>query len=195
MDQEKWNRYLNLMPKEMADRDRGTEDLSLPLGKGNLDYLSDCRVILDIGCGTGVAINELYNQGKDVSGITINEVEKKKAIEKYGEWIGGLIAIGDVHELPWASDLFDGVIMWEILEHTISPLIALWEANRVLKMGGKLVLMIPHECYIGIPDHTIVTNHAQTKALLNKAGFSVTSLWDMTGQSGRYWCEKIKEIK
>jgi len=194
MNDEKWKRFLGLMPREMADRDRGDEDMSLPLGKGNLDYVVDCYKILDVGCGTGVAMNALRDAGKDVAGITINPAEKEWGIKKYGEWIKDAVTIGDVHDLPYQDKSFDAVILWEVLEHALAPLVLLWECNRVLKENGRMAVMVPHECYTNIADHTIVTNHAQTRALLAHAGFNVEDFWDMTGQSGRYWCLKIRHI-
>ena len=203
MIENKWQYYLNLLPEEIADRDREDEDITLPLGKGNLDYLEDCEKVIDLGCGTGVVLDYYlnkrkyagYEKRKNIYGITINQKEKDIAFQKYGDSVCERIMTGDVHDLYMLKDKeFDGAIMWEILEHTLSPIIALWECNRVLKDNGKLVLMIPNKIYTDFPWHVYTSNYEQTKSLLKKAGFVIEDFKDLTGDSGRYWCKKVCDI-
>jgi len=55
--------------------------------------------------------------------------------------------IMDVHRMEFGDEKFDEVLMFECLEHTDSPLQALREINRVLKMGGSLTLSVPNVYY------------------------------------------------
>lgn len=51
----------------------------------------------------------------------------------------------ETEKLPLAENWADVVIMMEVLEHfAIDPMHALWEANRVLKTGGRLILSTPN---------------------------------------------------
>lgn len=84
---------------------------------------------------------------------------------------------GDIHELPFEDDYFDHVISKETLEHMISPTIALFEINRVMRKGGTFVHYIPsgidkqrdwyhYNCY---PDWLWAD-------LMYKAGFQLKSI-------------------
>ncbi len=49
--------------------------------------------------------------------------------------------------LPLPESQYDLVLCAEVLEHmSIDPMALLWEANRVLKIGGKLMLTTPNAC-------------------------------------------------
>jgi len=54
---------------------------------------------------------------------------------------------GPLEALPIADDALDGAVMMLVLHHVAAPAIALAEARRVLKPGGRLVIadMSPHE--------------------------------------------------
>ncbi|WP_176233857.1 class I SAM-dependent methyltransferase [Candidatus Hakubella thermalkaliphila] len=51
--------------------------------------------------------------------------------------------IGDLTCMPIRDGLFDAVVSLNVLEHVISPEKAIKEFNRILKIGGKLFLMVP----------------------------------------------------
>lgn len=56
-------------------------------------------------------------------------------------WIGNI----EREDLPWPSGEASVVLMLEILEHfTMDPMRALWQANRLLRPGGTLVLSTPN---------------------------------------------------
>ncbi len=51
----------------------------------------------------------------------------------------------EVEPIPVADGWADAVIMMEVLEHfAVDPMHALWEVNRVLKPGGRLILSTPN---------------------------------------------------
>jgi SAM-dependent methyltransferase len=50
---------------------------------------------------------------------------------------------GDAEKLPFNNGSFDTVVLLEVLEHLPNPIIALQEAQRVLKKDGLLVLSTP----------------------------------------------------
>lgn len=196
MNEKKWKEYLNRMPFEYNDRgpsgivDFSSDDIALPISPVNLNILKDCKSVVDLGCGVGRALKILKENGKMVRGITRNNNEVKDGRAKYGLTNDELIA-GDLHDTPYPDNFFDGAIMWESLEHALSPIIALWECNRILKPGGRLLLFLPNKVYVDAGDHVLNLNVPQVKALLTKTSFKLCDLVDYTGDSARYVATRL----
>lgn len=72
----------------------------------------------------------------------------RRTITAGGEKIADmLIDLFDVERDPWPyqNDRFDGVLVCEVIEHLIrDPMWMLWEANRVLKPGGWILVTTPN---------------------------------------------------
>jgi 2-polyprenyl-3-methyl-5-hydroxy-6-metoxy-1,4-benzoquinol methylase len=98
--------------------------------------------ILDIGCGNGVLGAYFRNEQKcEVFGIDINEnacMEAQKNLD------GVLHANVEVIDLPYETEYFDTIIMGDVVEHLINPVIALKKLLLVLKPGGKIFITVPN---------------------------------------------------
>ncbi len=95
--------------------------------------------ILDFGCGSGIFVGELGERGYDVSGTDISE----EAI-KFGELKGiKNLTIQDSHKLNYPDRQFDVVLSMDVLEHLEDESWAIKEVARVLKPGGKFIVMVP----------------------------------------------------
>jgi SAM-dependent methyltransferase len=55
----------------------------------------------------------------------------------------GIDVVADAHRLPFPNELFSGVVMLDVLHHLERPIEFLKEASRVLKPGGRLVMIEP----------------------------------------------------
>ncbi len=51
--------------------------------------------------------------------------------------------VASVYDLPFGEKEFDTVLCISVLEHLEDPLIAVEEMNRVLKVGGKIIVSVP----------------------------------------------------
>lgn len=61
-----------------------------------------------------------------------------------GSWdYGCLDIISDVTAIPVASGSFDAILCTEVLEHISSPVLAIKEFARLLRLGGQLILTAP----------------------------------------------------
>jgi methionine biosynthesis protein MetW len=99
--------------------------------------------VLDIGCGDGLLLEHLKNNGLVVSGIDISSTAINICKER------GLDCIhGDISErLPFEDNLYDDVLLIDVLEHLFQPLDVLKEAERVSK---KYVLIsVPN--FVSLP--------------------------------------------
>ncbi len=93
--------------------------------------------VLDIGCGNGIAMKRLRNNGINVIGIDISRRALADA-QSYGE-----VLIGDSTKLPFMDSSFRSITMLDVLEHIIDKKSAITEVHRILEKGGKLYLTIP----------------------------------------------------
>lgn len=100
------------------------------------------RVIYDIGCGEGILLEKLSRlaPGAEVTGIDC--MPENIAICR----AHGLNArLGDLYHLEIADASVDVVFLIEVIEHLLDHENALKEMMRVLKPGGKLVILFPHD--------------------------------------------------
>ncbi len=107
-----------------------------------LPWLPDGSRVLDIGCGTGKFSHTLYRHNKNlqIHGVDLSEVMINKARAKLkDEPIE--FKTGDVENLPYESDSFDAVTCSHSFHHYPNQRGAVLEMHRVLKEGGKAMIV------------------------------------------------------
>lgn len=95
--------------------------------------------LLEVGCGTGANVWYMSREGFDVTGIDGSETAIKKGITRFhDESLNAKLIVGDIINLPFEDQVFDGVIDVECLycNNTINTERILLEIRRVLKTGG-----------------------------------------------------------
>jgi malonyl-CoA O-methyltransferase len=104
-----------------------------------LDYFGDLagRRVLDIGCGKGrfARIVKERNPAAEVWGLDISEAMLKHVPEAV------LTRAGSMTELPFDDASFDAAYATESLEHAVEIERAVAEMCRILKPGGRLVVI------------------------------------------------------
>lgn len=110
--------------------------------------------ILDFGCNTGVLVGILQRDGWNISGSDISG----EAIE-YGQKRGiKNLSVADGVALPYMDASFDAVLCLDVLEHIEDDSFALKEIWRVLKPGGRAIIMVPAFRFLwGVQD--VVAHH------------------------------------
>ena len=111
----------------------------LQLFSAYMEYLKpkSGSLILDVGCGAGQAVDYLSKEGYQVLGIDISpHWNKTKSSHNF--------VIGSSYNLPFETNVFDSVGCHELLEHLYHPDQCLAEMVRVLKPGGKIVIITHH---------------------------------------------------
>ena len=95
-------------------------------------YVS-CGKLLDAGAAYGFFLKtaEPYFE---CEGIDVSAFAAMIAQQEFN----ANVRVGDIEKVNAPDDSFDAVVMWDIIEHTIRPVKALSEANRILKPGGYL---------------------------------------------------------
>ena len=82
--------------------------------------------LLEVGAGTG-------HLGREASRVVELDVLFSAAID----------VNADSHSLPFAAASFDGIVLLDTLHHLERPLRFLREAARVLRPGGRVVMIEP----------------------------------------------------
>ncbi len=139
--------------REREDRQALNERLLEPgqswfLWAGALASLLPPLEVADFGCGTGVLSASLARWARKVVAIDQSRQALKKARERARR--DGLKNIDflqeDLHQLSLPSGKLDLVVASQSLHHTDQPAAVLREAARILKPGGKVVVLelMPH---------------------------------------------------
>ena len=55
----------------------------------------------------------------------------------------GIDVVADAQQLPFNSKVFSNIVMFDVLHHLQCPLLFFAEAQRVLKPGGRVIMMEP----------------------------------------------------
>jgi ArsR family transcriptional regulator len=101
----------------------------------------------DLGCGTGATMAVLAPLVRRVIGVDSSEDMLSAARTRVGHLPNTDLRHGTLEALPLDDAALDAATMMLVLHHLPSPAIALAEAARVLKPGGRLLIvdMAPHE--------------------------------------------------
>jgi len=101
------------------------------------------KKVLDVGCGEGFLSKLLTEMGNEIIGIDISEIAVKLAKEK---GIKAFVCDIENESLPF-NDVFDVIVLSEVLEHLVSPKKVIYKLKRHLKNDGVFVLTFPNIAY------------------------------------------------
>ena len=121
--------YYNMRSKRRSDF------LQQQRAKQFAEHITLDDIVLDFGCGNGGILANLecaHKIGVEVNELSVAEAEKKQ-IEIFA----------DIQKVKKNS--VDVVISNHALEHVVNPDFFIKEINRVLKPGGKSILVVPAE--------------------------------------------------
>jgi len=115
--------------------------------RGLLGLADDRWVAGDLGCGTGIVSDALAPFVARVIAVDASDEMLAAARERLDSADNVELRRGTLEALPIESCALDAAVMMLVLHHVSDPSVALAEAARVLKPGGRLVLvdMLPHE--------------------------------------------------
>ncbi len=116
-------------------------DLEIKLMLDLLDPQKGQR-ILDIGCGTGIALEPLLDRGFHLTGVDPSLYMLDLAKKRLGQRVD--LHRGFAEELPFEDNEFDSAIFFTSLEFTDRPAKAIEEACRVTKDTVILCVLNRH---------------------------------------------------
>jgi SAM-dependent methyltransferase len=142
------------------------------------NYMNMDCVCLEPGCASGYFLETIRPYVKEVCGI-----ETHNLLKKYCQDLG--IRMYD-SLLGCKDNSFDVVFMFFLLEHIGNPLKYLQEVRRVLKKGGRIIIVVPNvddallrlydipgfRTFYFTPAHQFYYSRTTLADLFRKAGFS-----------------------
>jgi SAM-dependent methyltransferase len=111
---------------------------SLTIGLSALLRLGD---VLDVGSGDGAAAAYLAPYCRSLVCIDTSPRMVDAATERLAAYPHARAQVADVQELPFRASSFDAVIVFHTLAYAEHPQRALEECARVLRPGGRLVVL------------------------------------------------------
>lgn len=162
-----------------------------------LPHLQSGMSLLDCGCGPGtitLGLAEAAAPG-EVVGIDLEPsmIERANAFAREREAANVRFQVADICALPFPDSSFDAVYTSAVLEHLDSPVDALQEIRRVVKLGGLVGVVSTDwgEPLISPPDESVkqffelfekgfkhqggsLNRGRHLRIMLRQAGFNVT---------------------
>jgi len=110
-----------------------------------LDWLPRGKLLLDLGCGTGLFMRRYGELGGTAVGLDISR-GMVEAARGQGGWFEYLV--GNAEVLPFRNRTFDAVSCMLAFSYLERPSSMLAEAFRVLKPGGSIAVSTLSRCVI-----------------------------------------------
>ena len=101
--------------------------------------------VLEIGCGIGTDGAQFAQAGADYTGVDLTEAAIELARKRFElSGLQGNFQVADAENLEFLDETFDLVYSHGVLHHTPDTARAVREIHRVLKPGGRAVVMLYH---------------------------------------------------
>jgi ubiquinone/menaquinone biosynthesis C-methylase UbiE len=101
--------------------------------------------VLEIGCGLGTDGAQFAKAGADYTGIDLTEAAVDLARRRFTvSGLPGDFRVSDAEKLDFPGESFDLVYSHGVLHHTPDIEAAIGEIYRVLRPGGRAVIMLYH---------------------------------------------------
>ena len=143
-----------------------------------LAALLDLGDVLDVGSGDGAAASSLAPYCRSLTCVDSSGKMIEAARERLNRYEHASARVADVHDLPFVEGSFDAVLMFHTLTYAQTPERALSECARVLRPGGRLVLLCldehrQHEVTAPYGERHAGFSPARVRQLLSRSGLSV----------------------
>jgi ubiquinone/menaquinone biosynthesis C-methylase UbiE len=128
---------------ELVEAHRYTKEWHIPIAA---DFKSARGLrVLEIGCGLGTDGAQFAEAGADYTGVDLTEAAVELARKRF-ETFGtpGKFETADAEQLQFEDNSFDLVYSHGVLHHTPDTAKAIREVHRVLRPGGRAMVMLYH---------------------------------------------------
>jgi ubiquinone/menaquinone biosynthesis C-methylase UbiE len=128
---------------ELIEKHRYEKEWHIPEAAG-FDKTKNLRV-LEVGCGVGTDGAQFAKAGADYTGIDLTEAAVDLTRRRFEIFnLPGTFRVADAEKLDCPDNSFDLVYSHGVLHHTPDTAAAIREVHRVLRPGGRAVVMLYH---------------------------------------------------
>jgi ArsR family transcriptional regulator len=154
-----------------------------------LALLPSTSVVADLGCGTGRLAEELAPCVARVIGVDNSPAMLKTAKKRSAELPNVDLRVGELQALPIADGECDAAMLLLALTYVADPVIVISQAARILKPGGRLVVvdLLPHDrddFRRQMDQQSMGIAPERMQEMLAKAGFSEPRVRPLPPESG-----------
>lgn len=154
-----------------------------PFILGHLPYMGPGRRLLDVGCGTGAALQWAREHGWVCRGV-----EMDAAAVEIARSSGLDVIRGSLETAGFEPASFDAISLTQVLEHAFSPTRTLRQCRTLLRAGGIVVVAVPNfdshfRCVMNdwwpsleLPRHLYHFTDRTLPRLARKCGFDVREI-------------------
>jgi 2-polyprenyl-3-methyl-5-hydroxy-6-metoxy-1,4-benzoquinol methylase len=132
--------------------------------------------LLDVGCQKGEFLLFMQQRGWEVKGVEFSSTPPN---------LFGLdISYGKLEDVAFPTESFDLVTLWAVFEHVYHPREMLGEVHRLLKPGGRVVLLVTNIKSIpgrimrhdDVPRHTTMFSRCTITKMLELSGLQINKI-------------------
>jgi SAM-dependent methyltransferase len=133
--------------------------------------------VLEIGCGLGTDGAQFAKAGAEYTGVDLTDAAielARKRFELFG--LEGKFQVADAENLDFPDESFDVVYSHGVLHHTPDINAAVREIHRVLKPGGRAIVMLYHRSSYNYRVGIRILRRAGAGLLKSEAGIKLINI-------------------
>ncbi|HKU76130.1 MAG TPA: class I SAM-dependent methyltransferase [Pyrinomonadaceae bacterium] len=150
--------------------------------------------VLEIGCGLGTDGAQFAKAGAIYTGIDLTDAAVDLARRRFELFqLSGTFCVADAERLDFPDNTFDIVYSHGVLHHTPDTAAAVREIRRVLRPGGKAVVMLYHRDSYNYRVNISMLRRTGVQLLRWNAGVKVVHL--LTGEPEESLRDHAQQLK
>jgi SAM-dependent methyltransferase len=106
-----------------------------------VEQFNEGDVVLELGCGTGFYSEMVIGSVKQLTATDLAPEMIEQAKRNLAQFTNVEFRIEDCYNTSFKDNVFDGVLMTNLLHIVMDPLAVLMEGHRVLKDNGRIVIV------------------------------------------------------
>jgi SAM-dependent methyltransferase len=177
---------------ELVEAHRYEKEWHIPAAAGFTN--SKDLDVLEIGCGLGTDGAQFAQAGANYTGIDLTEAAVDLARRRFELFnLPGKFRVADAEQLDFPDNSFDLVYSHGVLHHTPDTAAAVREIHRVLRPGGRAVVMLYHRDSYNYRVNISVLRRLGVHLLRWNAGLKLVHL--LTGESEPSLRDHAKQLR
>jgi SAM-dependent methyltransferase len=177
---------------ELVEEHRYKKEWHIPAAAAFAD--SKDLSVLEVGCGLGTDGAQFAKAGAKYTGIDLTHAAVDLAKRRFELFdLPGMFRVADAERLSFPNNSFDIVYSHGVLHHTPDTAAAVREIHRVLRPGGKAVIMLYHRDSYNYRINISMLRRTGVNLLKCKAGVKFVHL--LTGETEENLHEHARRLK